>query len=68
MLAKLEKLQKQMAECMDDAGTPEKYRAKAARDYVRIHHDIDKIYAAYRRLYVMELKIGKKYGLTDNGE
>lgn len=65
MIERLETLQKQMKiASLDVKNTPKKYRDFAAKEYVKITKDLDKIYAAYSKIYLMEEKIVKKFGIN----
>jgi len=63
MIETIERKLRLMEEATKCQKTPEKYRKQAARDYVRLTNDLDKIYAAYSKIHAMEIKIAKKYDI-----
>lgn len=66
MINKLEKHLRDLACAIKDVeNTPKKYRDKAAKQYVKLSSDLDKIYLGYSKLHLREKKIAEKYGLFD---
>lgn len=61
MIEILEKALQKMKEVITCKNTPQKYKDKATKDYIRLGKDLDIIYAAYARLHRQEARIAKKY-------
>jgi len=63
MIEVLEKTLRLMKEATNCPNTLEKYKKKAARNYLRLSKDLDTIYAKYSKLRQFETKIAEKYDI-----
>lgn len=63
MIAKIEKHLELLAASIKDTATPKKYRDQAAKEYVKLGRDLEKIYREYSKLHLLEKKIAKKFDI-----
>ena len=63
MLELIEKKLKEIKEAINCENTPKKYRDQAAKDYIKLSKELDKIYARYSKLRRYEEKVCKQFDI-----